>query len=254
MTQVTQAPSTRRPCPEHLVREHMPLARSLALRYRDRGESVEDLVQVAYLGLVKAAGSYQAGRGPNFEAYAVPTVTGELRRHFRDHGWDVRPPRRLQELRSRLGPAEEDLRQELGREPTVTELAGHLEVSPADVREVRSASDNYHALSLDAPPPGEDADGWTGSVADLHGRDPSDDDVLDGVVDASAVAPLLAGLEPRDQLIIALRYYRGCTQQQIAERIGVTQMQVSRLLSQVLERLRAQVLADAQAAGRAKAS
>lgn len=244
MTQVDERPQVRR-CPEELVRQHMPLARSLALRYRDRGEPIDDLVQVAYLGLVKAAGSYRSDRGANFEAYAVPTVTGELRRHFRDHGWDVRPPRRLQELRSRIGPAEEDLRQELSREPMAAELAERLDVPLADIHEVRRASDNYHALSLDAPPPGEDGDNWTRSVADLHGHAAADVDTMDAVLDITAVGPLLAELDARDQLIIAMRYYSGCTQQQIAERIGVTQMQVSRLLAQVLERLRARALADA---------
>ncbi len=252
MTQVDHHPPPTR-CSEELVRRHMPLARSLALRYRDRGEPIDDLVQVAYLGLVKAAGSYQADRGANFEAYAVPTVTGELRRHFRDHGWDVRPPRRLQELRSRIGPAEEDLRQELAREPTAAELADHLGVPLADVHEVRRASDNYHALSLDAPPPGEDGDDWTRSVADLHGHAAGDDETLDAVLDITAVGPLLAELEPRDQLIIAMRYYSGCTQQQIAERIGVTQMQVSRLLAQVLERLRARALAEVPAQAQSNA-
>lgn len=232
---------------DQLVRRHMPLARSLAMRYRDRGERLDDLVQVAYLGLVKAARSYRPELGTNFEAYAVPTVTGELRRHFRDHGWDVRPPRRLQELRARVGPAQEDLRQELAREPTRAELAVRLDVPLGDLDEVRRASDNYHALSLDAPPPGEDGEDWTRSVADLHGQAAADDDGLDAVLDTAAVAPLLAELDPRDQLIIALRFYSGCTQQQIAERIGVTQMQVSRLLSAVLDRLRARALAESAA-------
>ncbi len=256
MTQLNHPPSAR-PGPagmpvvppqrrDQLVRRHMPLARSLALRYRDRGEPLDDLVQVAYLGLVKASRSYRPELGATFEAYAVPTVTGELRRHFRDHGWDVRPPRRLQELRARLGPAREDLRQELAREPTSAELAARLEVTLADLDEVRRASDNYHALSLDAPPPGEDGRDWASSVADLHGQAVSDDGALDAVLDMTAVAPLLAELDPRDQLIIALRFYGGCTQQQIAERIGVTQMQVSRLLSQVLERLRARALAESR--------
>src|SRR3954468_18209084 len=112
-----------------LVREHMGLARSIALRYRDRGESVDDLVQVAYLGLVKAARNYHEGAGANFAAYAVPTITGELRKHFRDRGWDIRPPRRLQELRARIRSAEELLRQDLCRSPTTAELAAHLKVA-----------------------------------------------------------------------------------------------------------------------------
>src|SRR4051812_25207812 len=146
----------------------MPLARSLAARYRDRGEPLDDLIQVAYLGLVKAARQYRPGAGQNFPAYAVPTMNGELRRYFRDHGWDVRPPRRLQELRARARRTEEELRQDLGREPRPAELAERLEISDQELRELRVAAEGYCAYSLDAPPLGVDPHQWTGdALADV---------------------------------------------------------------------------------------
>jgi RNA polymerase sigma-B factor len=230
-----------------LVREHMPLARSVAARYRERGETHDDLVQVAYLGLVKAARNYRPGEGFNFAAYAVPTMTGELRRHFRDRGWDVRPPRRLQELRGRLREAEEVLSQELARRPTTAELAERLEVDVHEVDEARMASEGYNAISLDAPPPGTDASDWGGadSAADVHlAHTDAGDDEIEGLLDAAAVRPLINQLSEREQTILALRFYGGATQQEIANRIGVTQMQVSRLLSQLLRRLRAAALSE----------
>ncbi|MGL5858015.1 MAG: sigma-70 family RNA polymerase sigma factor [Angustibacter sp.] len=239
---------------ETLIRDHMPLARSLAFRYRDRGENLDDLIQVAYVGLVKAAQSYREGVGANFEAFAVPTMTGELRRYFRDRGWDVRPPRRLQELRLRIRRAEEVLSHQLRRLPSTAEIATYLEVPPAEVDEARAASQAYSAVSLDAPPPGFDDADWSGadSVADLVLADGARSSCTSAFESAGeeqvtidvAIRPLLAQLDEREQLILALRFYGGYTQQQIAQRIGVTQMQVSRLLSQVLRRLRAAVEAD----------
>ncbi len=231
---------------DDLVTAHLSLARSLAYRYRDRGEPMDDLVQVACLGLVKAARNYVPGQGPGFTAYAVPTITGELRRHFRDHGWDVRPPRRLQELRARARGAEAGLQHELGRPPTRTELATRLEVSTAELAELRVASEGYDTLSLDAPAPGADPGEWAGD--DAPGGWTTED--VDGVpvadlLDSATVRPLLDRLAEREMLILALRYHGGFTQQQIADRIGVTQMQVSRLITQLLVRLREQASAAA---------
>lgn len=232
---------------EELVREHMPLARSLAWRYRDRGEQQDDLVQVAYLGLVKAARNYRPDEGSNFEAYAVPTITGELRRHFRDHGWDIRPPRRLQELRAQTRQAEEALSHELARLPSSQEVADWIGVDIEQVLEADTASQGYDALSLDAPPPGHDECDWSGadSIADVYlmANETNRDDVV-LLVDALTLQPLLARLNEREQLILALRFYGNYTQQQIADRIGVTQMQVSRLITRMLERLRAAALED----------
>jgi RNA polymerase sigma-B factor len=219
---------------EHLVQQHLPLARALAARYRNRGEAQEDLTQVAYLGLVMAAHRYREGQGPSFEAYAVPTITGELRRHFRDKGWGVRPPRRLQEIQASVRAAEETLAQRLARQPTSQEVGEYLGMGAADLMEARVAAGSYTARSLDAPMTPDGAKDWADNVAvELAGEES-----LDQLVDSLSVQPLLRALSPREQLIIALRYYRGCTQQQIADHIGVTQMQVSRLLAQALRRLR----------------
>lgn len=218
-----------------VVVSQLGLARAVAQRYRDRGEPIEDLMQVANLALVMAVRRYRPGRGVSFVAFAVPTITGELRRHFRDRGWDIRPPRRVQELRGQVQAAVQDLSQQLGRTPSTSELAERLQVDERSVRETLSANESYRSLSLDAPSaPGS----GHATLADVVG---GPDEVLEQVVELEAVRPHLARLGERDRHILALRYYRGCTQQEIADDIGVTQMQVSRLLSQTLSRLRRQV-------------
>jgi RNA polymerase sigma-B factor len=204
------------------------------MRYRDRGEPIEDLVQVANMALVMAVQRYQPDHGVSFAAFAVPTITGELRRYFRDRGWDVRPPRRIQELRGHVQSASQDLAQELGRAPTTVEVAARLNVDVREVLETLTATEGYHSLSLDSPAP--DGAG-TATLADVVG---GPDSTLDYVIDIEAVRPLLARLSKRDRHIVALRFFRGCTQQEIADEIGVTQMQVSRLLTQALTRLRAE--------------
>lgn len=223
---------------DEVVLLNLPVARALAARYRDRGEPLDDLVQVASLALVKAARGYEPGKGRGFLPYAVPTITGELRRHFRDRGWDVRPPRRVQELRASIGSVSQDLAQEIGRAPTVAEVAARLKISQEEVLETLAAAQGYSATSLDAP-----VDGDAGMpLADTLG---GEDDALERVVDQASVEPLLAALPARDRHILCLRFYRGWTQSQIAEDVGVTQMQVSRLLSRALARLRTAVVDDA---------
>jgi len=228
----------RRRLLDEVVLLNLPVARGLASRYRDRGEAFDDLHQVACLALVKAARGYEPGKGRGFLAYAVPTVTGELRRHFRDRGWDVRPPRRLQELRLAIEGVAQELSQATGHAPTVRELSERLGVGEEEVLEAIAAAQGYTASSLDAP-----CDGDQGvPLGETIGVE---DDEIERVVDSLAVEPLLATLSPRDRHILALRFYRGWTQSQIAEDIGVTQMQVSRLLSKALGKLRQEVLADA---------
>lgn len=224
--------ATRHALLEEAVLLNLPVARAIAARYRGRGEPMDDLEQVAYLALVKAAHGYAPGAGHTFLAYAVPTISGELRRHFRDHGWDVKPPRRVQELRARLGGVAADMTQDLHRSPSLEELAERLGVAESDVAETLAATDCYSALSLDAP-----CDGATG--APLGETVGVDDDGFDEVVDHLAVGPLLATLSERDRHILCLRFFREWTQCQIAEEIGVTQMQVSRLIMQALAKLRA---------------
>jgi RNA polymerase sigma-B factor len=214
----------------------MPVAEAIAARYRARGESQEDLVQVAALALVKATRRYEPERGTHFLAYAVPTISGELRRYFRDHGWDVRPPRRLQELRISVREASSQLSQELGREPTLREISVRTGAEGREIQEMLLAADSYSTQSLDAEP---------GSELSLEARLGDDDTALEDVVDRVALRPLLAALPERDRRIITLRFYGGWTQQRIAASIGVTQMQVSRLIERSLSRLRNAALDEA---------
>lgn len=215
-----------------------PVAESIAARYRARGIDADDLVQVAYLGLVKAAQGYRPGEGPGFLAYAVPTVSGEIKRHFRDFGWMVRPPRRLQELRSAATTAASDLQQENGRPPSTDEVADVLGVAQAELVEARLADGCFSALSLDAP--GGTDEGPT--LADVL-VDGSDD--YRQVETIETLRPALAGLSERDRRILLLRFVRGFTQEQIGHEIGVSQMQVSRLLTRILKNLRTELTDDA---------
>ena len=216
---------------QQLVVVNVPVATSIALRYRSRGEAVEDLVQAAHLGLVKAAGGFDPLRGRDFLAYAVPTVSGEVKRHFRDQGWDIRPPRRIQEMRAEVEKAGSELTQTLGRSPRISEIAAHLGADEEDVVECVASADLYHVHSLDAP---------VGGAEDLNVGDTLGDvdPLLGQIDDVLSVRPLMDRLSPRDRRILALRYFSGWTQQQIADDVGVTQMQVSRLITKALRRLR----------------
>ena len=226
---------------DEIVLLNLPVARSLAMRYRERGVPLEDLMQVAALGLVKAAHGFDAERGKDFMAYAAPTITGEIKRHFRDTGWAVRPPRRLQELRTRVATMTQSLSQDSGRSPTVKELATALEVSEEDVVEAMVSSNGYATSSLDAPPDGESGS-WADTVADP-------DMTLTLTPDRLALQQTLAKLPERERRILALRFFADKTQSEIGAEIGVTQMQVSRLLSRALMRLREQ-LEEEPGAGR----
>lgn len=218
---------------DEIVLINLPVARSLAMRYRERGVPVDDLMQVAALGLVKAANGFDVERGKDFMAYAAPTITGEIKRHFRDTGWAVRPPRRLQELRTRVAQATQTLSQTTGRSPTVKEIAAALGVEQDDVVEAMVSSNGYATTSLDAPPDGEHGS-WADTVAD-------DDLTLASTPDRLALQATLAKLPERERRILALRFFADKTQSEIGAEIGVTQMQVSRLLSRALVRLREQL-------------
>lgn len=215
-----------------LVVVNLPVATSIAMRYRSRGANLEDLVQAANLGLVKAVNGFDPGRGNEFMAYAVPTIAGEVKRYFRDQGWDIRPPRRVQELRPEVERASAELTQVLGRSPRVGEIAEHLDVGEEDVIECISSAEIYHLSSLDAPI----GDAEHLAVADTLGEP---DPALAKVDDLMTLRVLLDELPLRDRRILALRFFRGWTQAQIAGDIGVTQMQVSRLITKVLAKLRA---------------
>lgn len=225
-------PARRRHLVDRVVVEHLPVARALAARFRDRGEPLDDLVQVACLALVKAAHHYEPGRGRGFLPYAVPSITGELRRHFRDRSWGVRPPRRLQELRAAAGAASAEITQSCGHRPTVEELAAALQEPADQVREALLASRDRRLTSLDAA---LEADA-TASLGTVLGVE---DAGYDAVVDLLSVRTLLSSLSERDRRVLALRYHRGWTQARIAAEVGVTQVQVSRLLARMLSGVRA---------------
>jgi RNA polymerase sigma-B factor len=216
---------------DEAVMLNMGVANALAARYRHRGVSIEDLRQVAYLALVKAARGFDSASGHEFLSYAVPTIRGEIKRHFRDHGWSVRPPRRIQELQGRIAIADGELSAALGRSPRPVEVADHLGTSLDDVLEALAADGCFTPTSLDRPVGinGETSIGEMLGDED-HGRDAAEARLMLG--------PAVRSLGDRDRRILMLRFFRGWTQQEIAEDIGVTQMQVSRLLSRILDDLR----------------
>jgi RNA polymerase sigma-B factor len=220
-----------------LIELYIPLAEYLARRFRNRGEQFDDLAQVANLGLIKSVDGYDPSRGAAFTSYAIPMIVGELKRHFRDKGWDVRVPRRLQELRLEISKVSGDLAQDLGRSPTVADLATRLEVSEEEIIEGLDCGQAYRALSLDAPVGDVGDSGATGLGDLLGGEDP---DMRD-VENREALRPLLAKLPRREQRIIAMRFHGNLTQSQIAAELGISQMHVSRLLAGALRALREQL-------------
>ncbi len=232
----TDSEAFRQECLDQVVLLNGPVAEAIAARYRSRGIDSDDLVQVAYLGLVKAAQGYRMGEGPGFLAYAVPTVSGEIKRYFRDFGWMVRPPRRVQELRGATTAARAQLHQEKGRPPTNTEVSDHLGASEAEIAEADLANGCFSALSLDAPATGDSVT----VLADLLVDEAND---FEQVESMETLRPALAALSDRDRKILLLRFIRGWTQEQIGREIGVSQMQVSRLLNRILDSLRATVTA-----------
>ncbi|WP_217548290.1 RNA polymerase sigma factor SigF [Streptomyces sp. GbtcB6] len=229
----------RRALRDELVELWLPMAERIAVRFRGRGETPEDLYQVAALGLVKAVDHYDPARGRAFEAYAVPTITGEIKRHFRDHMWTLHVPRRVQELRNRVRVALKELGQTApGHPPTVPEIAARTQLTESEVRAGMEALECYSALSLDAEVLGGDGC----ALGDTLG---APDPGYDLIVDRTAAEPCLQGLPERDRLILYLRFFRGMTQSRIAEQLGISQMHVSRLLSACFDRLREDLLAEA---------
>ncbi|MFF2848949.1 SigB/SigF/SigG family RNA polymerase sigma factor [Streptomyces sp. NPDC058001] len=228
---------------EELVRAWLPMADRLAGRFRGRGESLEDLRQVAALGLVKAVDRYDPERGHAFESYAVPTVTGEIKRHFRDHLWTLHVPRRVQELRNRVRFAQQDLAGTVsGRRPTLAEIAERAQLTEQEARTGLEALESFTALSLDAEISGGSGDGDGYALRDALG---APDPALDVVIDREAVKPRIQQLSERDRTILYLRFFGDMTQGRIAEQLGISQMHVSRLISRCCDRLRAEVLDDA---------
>ncbi len=222
-----------------IVQAWLPVSERVSRRFRNRGEHAADLRQVAALALVKAVDRYDPHRGFAFESFAIPTITGEIKRHFRDHVRSLHIPRRLQELRSTVRTAETQLVQELGgRSPTVSELAAATGLTEAEVRMGVEAEAAYNTLTLDAPLPGLEDCLFAETVG---GPDPW----LELVVDLQSLRPLLSALPERERHVLYLRFYGGLSQQQIGASLGVSQMHISRILSRTFAQLRDDMLAPA---------
>jgi len=228
------APARRQELLDKVVLLNMEVAESIVLRYRNRGVAQEDLVQIAFLGLVKAAQGYDPDKSDSFLGYAVPTIRGEVKRFFRDNAWVVRPPRRIQELQSQITSARADLAQMTGHEPTPEEIAGALDVDVDDVNEAMTADGCYTPSSLDKTTGEDDAPALWG----LLGADDRGYDRAEALV---VLRPLCRKLSARDRRILYLRFFHEWTQAKIAAEFGVTQMQVSRLLARILKQLRDQL-------------
>ena len=218
-----------------IVQRCLPLADHIAHRFGNRGEPLEDLFQVARVGLINAVNRFDADKGVQFVAFAVPTIMGEVRRYFRDHGWSVKVPRRLKELSLQLKKAHEELSHQLGRAPTATEIANHLGIDREEVVQAQIASSAYSTCSSDALVAGDDGD--RRSVSDSFG---TLDANLEKVVDIETLRPLLEALPDRELTVLRLRFFENMTQSQIAERLGISQMHVSRLLARCLNKLQEQ--------------
>jgi RNA polymerase sigma-B factor len=213
-----------------LIESHLGLVEYLARRFAGRGEPLDDLVQVATIGLVKAVDRFDPDRQVEFSTYATPTIVGELKRHFRDKGWAVRVPRRLQELNLRLGSVISKLSQDLQRSPTVAEIAAAASATEDEVLEALDSAHAYSLISLDA---GTDREGLS-----FHEQIGYVDESLEALEDRVSVGPLLKTLPPRERRMLHLRFFKGMTQSEIAEELGISQMHVSRLLAKTLAALR----------------
>lgn len=222
---------------DEIIEFCMPLADHIAQRFKNRGEPLEDLIQVARVGLVNAVNRYDVETRSNFLSFAVPTIMGEVRRHFRDHGWSLKVPRSVKDLSLHINAGTAELSHSLGRAPTATELATHLGVEREKVVEALIAGASYTTLSTDRPAPADD-----------DGRAPLEmmggiDTNFDRVLDVETVRPLIAALPERERTVLLLRFFHNMTQSQIAERIGASQMHVSRILSRAISTVRDQAQA-----------
>ena len=219
---------------ERMIERYLPLADSLARRYRHTTEPLDDLTQVARIGLMKAVDRWDPDRGNSFSTFAVPTITGELQRHFRDRTWTIRPPRQLQELYMRVQRTRAQLSTELGREPTARDVADAIGCNAEDVVEALAAGDAYAPRSLDVPVHADEADGRTG--ADLLADDGRE---IARTEDAAALWQLAHGLDDRSREVVRLRFQQDLMQREIGDRMGCSQMHVSRILRDALTQLRA---------------
>ncbi len=217
---------------EKLVMSHLNLVRFIANKFKNRGEPIDDLVQVGYLGLLKAIDRFDPGRGLEFTTFATPTIMGEIKRHFRDKGWSVRVPRRLQELSAKVNQATDALTSQLQRSPTISEIADYLDSTVDEVLEAMESSSAYSSVSLEAPSGADDDD--TPSVIDRYATEDSDLAFTD---DRIIIEEALASFSPRERDVIEMRFLKGMTQIEIAEKLGISQVQVSRLLRRTLKKI-----------------
>jgi RNA polymerase sigma-B factor len=224
---------------EELIEQYLPLVRSLARRYANRGEQLEDLVQVGSIGLIKAIDRFDVGRGVELTTYATPNIIGEIKRHFRDKGWSIRVPRGLQELNVRLSQLLERLTVELERSPTIAELAKAADVTEEEVLEALESGQAYTTVSLSAPSGG----GEEGELDPLESLGELEHE-YEVSEDRAVLAPGLDVLDERERRILHLRFWEGLTQSQIAQQVGISQMHVSRLIRRSLEKVRAEIEAE----------
>ena len=221
---------------DELVEAFLPLAEYLARRFDRRGEPLDDLIQVASVGLLNAIDRFDLSRDVQFSTYAAVTIVGELKRHFRDKGWAIRVPRRLQEVALRINAVLPELAQEFGRSPTIEEIAARCEASPEEILDAMEAVQAYSTSSLDTPV-GDDGV----APVEVLGEDDPSIETLEGW---ASVAPALQELPPRERRVLYLRFFQGLTQSEIAEEVGVSQMHVSRILAQTLRFLREKTQTD----------
>lgn len=223
---------------DELVRGYLPVAQHIARRFAHRGEPLDDLTQVATVGLINAIDRFSPEKGGEFFSFAVPTISGEVRRHFRDQSWSMRVPRRLKDMHVSINGAVSELSQQLGRSPRPSEIADRLDLPVSEVLEGLEASEAYRSSSLDEMLSSEDG---SATVGELVGEADAE---LDRVDYREALRPLLADLAPRERTIVMLRFFGNLTQTQIANEVGISQMHVSRLLAQTLGRLRGRLDPD----------
>jgi RNA polymerase sigma-B factor len=235
---------------EQLIEQYMSLVRSLARRYSYRGEQLDDLVQIGAIGLIKAIDRFDVDRGVELTTYATPNIIGEIKRHFRDKGWSVRVPRGLQELNVQLSRLIEEKTVELGRSPTIAELA---EAAGADEEEVLEALESgraYSSVSLSAGTGGQEEDGDLDPLESLGAEEPQ----YEVSEDRAVLAPGFRVLDERERKILHLRFFKGLTQSQIAQQVGISQMHVSRLIRRALEKIREEIADDDEAPPRRAAN
>lgn len=232
---------------DSVIERCLPLAEHVARRFSDRGEAFDDLLQVARIGVIHAVDRFDEDRGENFLAFAVPTVMGEVRKHFRDSAWAMRVPRRLKEASLRIAAASDELAQHFGRSPRPSELAEHLDLPVSDIIEGLTARSAYRTTSIDAEPSGTEGTALRDTLA-------AEDHELARVEDYLTIQPAVEALDQRDRRILNLRFFHAMSQSEIAERIGISQMHVSRILSRTLASLRNEVSSSPDAEGGSKAT